>query len=183
MDALFLNHSDQAFYVGFRNAAYKIAWLTGQGALVILAGVVAEGMGFGFHDGWAASFATCALLFVAAAVFHSIVLPKPQQDSANVNKSDSAAKQLTSQFSQVFKTFFTQPGSIAIVPYGDIDLSVWKQTPSDAQNDGSFYSRCAFGGRIGNQHDCGRHHLWDGGNDSAFDRRHYRKLCRISSPD
>lgn len=112
-----LDKKDQAFFVGFRQTAYKVAWLTGQGALVMLAGVVAEKMGYGYHTGWCAAFSVCALLFTLVAAFHAAALPRPAQAHAQVNKDDTAAKQLQSQFKQVFATFFSQPSAIAIVAY------------------------------------------------------------------
>src|SRR5262249_61874328 len=62
-----LSTEQQAFYVGIRNAAYKIAWLFGSGALVYLAGKLGQTAGTG--AGWSAAFAACAVLFVLAAVF------------------------------------------------------------------------------------------------------------------
>jgi len=115
MDAL--DQKDQAFYVGFRNAAYKIAWLTGQGALVVLVGLIADKYGQGFHVGWCASFAVCAVLFLAAAAFHSFALPKPRKLHSEAEKENSPTHQVTTQFRQVFETFFTQYGIVAIVMY------------------------------------------------------------------
>jgi PAT family beta-lactamase induction signal transducer AmpG len=112
-----LNKEQQAFFVGFRNAAYKVAFLTGQGALVIFVGYLAEKLGFGYQTGWSASFLVCAVLFVLAALFHSMALPSVAQTRANVDAASSPATQLRTQFKQVFKTYFTQHRALAIVVY------------------------------------------------------------------
>ena len=54
----------------------------------------------GVNVGWAVAFATCNLLFLAAAAFRWFALPKPDQSRANVSESESASKQLQSQFSK-----------------------------------------------------------------------------------
>jgi len=106
LDALKL--SDQAFYVGVRNAAYKIAWLVGAGALVFLAGKLGESLGT--QQGWAVAFTACSVMFVLAALFHRIYLPHPQ-----VRRADSG---LTwSLFVRVFSTYFQQERIAPIVIY------------------------------------------------------------------
>lgn len=72
-----LNKEQQAFYVGVRNAAYKVAWLSGSGGLVFLAGKLAETTALGVKGGWAVSFAVGAALLLICAAFHAFVLPEP----------------------------------------------------------------------------------------------------------
>jgi len=109
-----LNGEQQALFVGFRNAAYKVAWLTGSGGLVYMAGAIAEK--YGIPAGWSASFGVCALLFFVAACFHSVALPRPTEPHASV-ESEAPARILVKQFGQVFRTFFTQDGALVIVLY------------------------------------------------------------------
>lgn len=72
-----LDNHQQAFYVGVRNAAYKVAWLLGSGGLVELAGEIAERT----HGpnpvlaGWGTAFAVCSILFAVFCFFHARVLP------------------------------------------------------------------------------------------------------------
>jgi MFS transporter, PAT family, beta-lactamase induction signal transducer AmpG len=108
MDAL--AKDQQAFYVGIRNAAYKVAWLLGSGGLVYLAGVV--GAAHGINVGWSAAFGVCALLFVATAILHAWYLPRPVTTDVS---SDQGLK--FSTFLKVFRTYFQQPGIVAIVIY------------------------------------------------------------------
>ena len=112
-----LNKEQQAFFTGFRIAAYKMAFLTGQGALVMFVGYLAEKLGFGYQTGWCASFLVCAALFAVAVLFHSMALPAITQARASVDAASSPAAQLRTQFKQVFKTFFAQHRALAITIY------------------------------------------------------------------
>ncbi len=108
MDAL--KPIQQAFYVGIRNAAYKVAWLLGAGGLVWLAGVT--GQVVNVNSGWGVAFAVCALLFALSALFHSWYLPHPVQPLA-----DQASEAGIRQFLKIFATYFNQPGIVATVIY------------------------------------------------------------------
>jgi PAT family beta-lactamase induction signal transducer AmpG len=77
-----LNKNEQALYVGWRNTAYKLAWIFGSGIMVYIAGKVsahnylAELMPTVFSNvppldsGWFAAFLLAAFIFLLAAVFH-----------------------------------------------------------------------------------------------------------------
>jgi len=106
-----LSKEQQAFYVGVRNAAYKIAWLFGSGALVYLAGKIGETASI--FIGWSAAFAVCAALFALAAVFHRWYLPR----NVNADQSEPGYRLSASVFRTVFATYFKQPGIFAIVFY------------------------------------------------------------------
>lgn len=123
----------QAFYVGVRNAAYKIAWLFGSGGLVYLAGISSEKLGV--HMGWFIALVACAALMGILALFHSVYLPHPQlpitqtpvtQVPANNAKLDTLntneRRQLDgfsseSRWDRMFIQYFGQPGIVAIVTY------------------------------------------------------------------
>ncbi len=68
-----LNDTDQAAFSGLRVAAYRIALLVGNGALVVLAGMVS----------WQACFLTGAGIMGFLALWHHLILPKVQM-SRNV---------------------------------------------------------------------------------------------------
>ncbi len=76
-----LDKGQQAFYVGVRNAAYKVAWLLGSGGLVFVAGKLAETTSLGVKGGWAVSFGVCAILLLLCAAFHALILPEPASSS------------------------------------------------------------------------------------------------------
>src|SRR5438477_11498486 len=61
-----LNDAEQAAFSGLRVAAYRVALLVGNGALVVLAGKVS----------WQACFLTAAGILGVLAVWHHLVLPK-----------------------------------------------------------------------------------------------------------
>jgi PAT family beta-lactamase induction signal transducer AmpG len=61
-----LNNTDQAAFSGLRVAAYRVALLVGNGALVVLAGMVS----------WQACFLTGATIMGLLALWHHLVLPK-----------------------------------------------------------------------------------------------------------
>ncbi len=67
-----LNNEQQAFYVGWRTTAYKIAWLTGSGGLVYLAGTIKP-----LDLGWAIAFGLAGIIFVFLYFFHLWYLPYP----------------------------------------------------------------------------------------------------------
>ena len=101
-----LGRDQQAFYVGVRNAAYKVAWLLGSGGLVYLAGKVGEISGVA--NGWLAALATAAILIALLALFHGWYLPRPPQAA-------SGDRLTISSFLRVFVTYFSQRGIVAIV--------------------------------------------------------------------
>lgn len=124
-----LNLDQQAFYVGVRNTAYRMAVLAGGGGLVFLAGHIAEQY---IHDenakgqisynlvplkflgsdfslpalgwGWSIAFAVASLIFLLIYGFQKIYLPKPEKVTFSEieNLSNSA------NFLNSFKTYFTQ---------------------------------------------------------------------------
>jgi PAT family beta-lactamase induction signal transducer AmpG len=108
-----LKKSDQAFYVGIRNAAYKVAWLLGSGGLVYLAGKISEHSSVNF--GWFVAFGICALVFALLFIFHSFYLPNPKFGS--VQNRPKALKENRQFFLDAFATYFTQPKILAIVTY------------------------------------------------------------------
>ncbi len=112
-----LNDEQKAFFVGVRNTAYKIAWLFGSGAMVFLAGKIAESRSIGF--GWGVAFGICAVAMLAAAVFHSWYLPKSakpvyvsEADPNNLVKPDGGKR-----FFSAIGTYFVQPAIVPIVIY------------------------------------------------------------------
>jgi PAT family beta-lactamase induction signal transducer AmpG len=124
-----LNLDQQAFYVGVRNTAYRMAVLAGGGGLVFLAGDIAEkysntksptgeilytpvqftllGSNFSIHPlqwGWAIAFSMASLIFLFIYAFQRIYLPYPPKivflETENLSNS--------ANFINAFKTYFTQ---------------------------------------------------------------------------
>lgn len=110
-----LNKEQQSFYVGVRNALYKVAMLVGSGGLVFLAGRLAETTSLGVRGGWCVSFAVCALLLLGCSAFHAFVLPEPEKDPT---KGETAALVLTpKEFAKVFADWLKQPRIVVVFLY------------------------------------------------------------------
>lgn len=103
-----LDDEEKAFFVGIRNTAYKVAWLFGSGAMVFLAGKIADTQGVGI--GWATAFGVCALVMFVAGMFHSWYLP-------HTNKQSRSSAPLGSEFVRAIGTYFQQPSIVPIVLY------------------------------------------------------------------
>ncbi|MBO7368496.1 MAG: MFS transporter [Paludibacteraceae bacterium] len=96
---LALSEQEQSLFAGIRNIFYRIASITGQGLLVFLAGLLIKRSG-DVKTAWSMIFAASAAVFIIIAVYHYVVLPKPESDS-----SRSMMK-----IGDLFKTFFTKKG-------------------------------------------------------------------------
>ena len=81
--------------VGIRNIFYRIATITGQGLLIVLAGMLEKWTG-NIPYAWSLVFFVCAGLFIAIGLYHSYQLPKPTAD-----KGASLGN-----LGHLFKTFF-----------------------------------------------------------------------------
>lgn len=106
-----LSQGEQAFFVGVRNAAYKLAWLLGSGVLVYFAGILGER--FSGNIGWCIAFSLCASFLFLVWVFHSFYLPKDK----SLKEGASLASMTAKTFQNVFASYFKQQGIVAIVFY------------------------------------------------------------------
>ena len=98
---LALNESDQSLFVGIRNIFYRIASITGQGLLIVLAGMLEKWTG-NIPYAWSLVFFVCAGLFIAIGLYHTYQLPKP-----TIDKGASL-----SNLGHLFKTFFQKKGIV-----------------------------------------------------------------------
>lgn len=98
---LALNESEQSLFVGIRNIFYRIATITGQGLLIVLAGMLEKWTG-NIPYAWSLVFFVCAGLFIAIGLYHSYQLPKPTTD-----KGASLGS-----LGNLFKTFFQKKGIV-----------------------------------------------------------------------
>ncbi|HEX3072617.1 MAG TPA: AmpG family muropeptide MFS transporter [Ignavibacteriales bacterium] len=96
-----LTKHDQAFYVGIRSTFYRIATITGQGLLVILAGYL-ESRGTIAHA-WSIVFIVLTALFLISVLYHYFILPYPVED---VVRHETSAKHVASEFVRTFALFF-----------------------------------------------------------------------------
>ncbi|MGN8224470.1 MFS transporter [Gracilimonas sp. BCB1] len=97
-----LNEEKQSFFVGIRSTFYRIAIISGKGALVILAGYLIEN-GTDVDYAWAVTFGILAVVMTVFALYHTLSIPKPADDIAE--EYDSPKEQLAAFF-KVFIDFF-----------------------------------------------------------------------------
>ncbi len=109
-----LTRDQQAFYVGIRNAAYKVASLFGSGVLVYMAGILSENLqrADALELGWTCAFLACASIFFVSAVLHYMILPATSQRPI-AGQSQSLLK----EFPKVFVDFMDQPRIGIILTY------------------------------------------------------------------
>ena len=102
---LALDDSKQSFFVGIRSTFYRLASITGQGFLIILAGNFEKRTDI--PQAWSLTFFIMAGLFLAFFVYHRFVLPYPVTDSG---KAANTPKEVMHEFGNTFKSFFTKKG-------------------------------------------------------------------------
>lgn len=76
-----LNKSEQALFVGVRNTAFRMAMIFGNGAMIFLAGWLAQ-QGLKKQEGWLIAFAVLTAVMAAAAALHIWYLPLKKQQNA-----------------------------------------------------------------------------------------------------
>ena len=81
-----LDSHQQSFFVGIRSTFYRIATVTGQGLLVMLAGKLEKTLP-SIALAWSYTFYGIAILFTLIAVYHYFILPKPIADQPNNEKN------------------------------------------------------------------------------------------------
>lgn len=76
---LALEQHQQAAYVGIRSMFFRLSMITGQGALVYLAGSLTDITGKPAFA-WSIVFFVLAAMFISLFVYHKLVLPRPASD-------------------------------------------------------------------------------------------------------
>ena len=97
-----LSEHDQAWFVGVRSTFYRLAMITGQGLLVMLAGVIEEVSG-DVTTAWVITFYVLAGLFVMFFLYHQWVLPRPAADAP---RGQGGAGAVLTGFVETFASFF-----------------------------------------------------------------------------
>ena len=107
-----LNENQQAFFVGIRNTFYRIAMITGQGILVVLAGFLETSTLLGNPENgnnipmaWAFTFVVMAIAFLLFAVYHKFFLPYPKED---IETASEGVKNVFAGFSETIKAYFVK---------------------------------------------------------------------------
>ncbi|MFZ6767276.1 MFS transporter [Undibacterium sp. Di26W] len=91
---LALEQHQQAAFVGVRSMFFRMAMLTGQGALVYLAGTLRDLTG-NPRLGWVVVFAVLSVMFISLSAYHKYALPQPASDRAQGDPNQVLATFLT----------------------------------------------------------------------------------------
>jgi len=108
-----LDRPQQAWFVGVRSTFYRLAMITGQGVLVMIAGVLETSTG-NIPLAWSLTFYLLAALFLAFGAWHQFMLPRPASDR---RRSDVTMRGLFAGFAETFASFFRKPGIVAILAF------------------------------------------------------------------
>lgn len=89
-----LSQGDQSFFVGIRSTFYRLAILTGQGVLVVFAGLLETELA-NIPLAWTITFFVMTGLFLAFAAYHFFILPHPEgKDPAHATTEGTAVPEL-----------------------------------------------------------------------------------------
>lgn len=108
-----LSSHQQAWFVGIRNTAYRLAMIAGQGLLVVFAGVLETATG-SVPLAWSATFFLAAGMFLLFALYHAVVLPKPAHD---MPAADQTSGNWLAGFALPFAAFFQKPRIVALLAF------------------------------------------------------------------
>jgi PAT family beta-lactamase induction signal transducer AmpG len=105
---LALEEHEQAAFVGVRSTFYRVAMITGQGILVVFAGIIETSGLFGTSGGdipfaWSMTFGVLSALFLAFFLYHQFMLPRPASD--HPSRRDSS-QSVWAEFIHIFGLFF-----------------------------------------------------------------------------
>jgi PAT family beta-lactamase induction signal transducer AmpG len=106
-----LDQHQQAAYVGIRSTFFRLSMITGQGALVYLAGKLTERTG-DVVLAWSVVFFVLAAMFIVMSLYHRRVLPRPEDDVAHADPAH-----LLRSFVAVFKKFMEKKGIAIVLAY------------------------------------------------------------------
>ncbi|MFV0364916.1 MAG: MFS transporter [Mangrovibacterium sp.] len=103
---LALDKSQQAYFVGIRSTAYRLAMLFGQGPIIIFAGYL-EKQSSSIAQAWSMVFYAIAALFILLFFYHWFAIPKAAADAP---RASSSLKEIWQTMGESLRTFFAKPG-------------------------------------------------------------------------
>lgn len=106
-----LNPHEQAFFVGIRSTFYRIAMISGQGLLVMLAGFLETRTG-NIPLAWSISFFVLSGLFIALFLYHKYILPHPVDDKPSVTVTPAT---ILREFLSTFISFFKKEQALIAI--------------------------------------------------------------------
>ena len=108
-----LNNSEQSFFVGIRSTFYRLAMITGQGLLIIIAGALELYTGK-IRLAWSITFFILAGLFGLFFIYHRFILPRPESD---ITKAENSPKEIFREFGLTFASFFQKEGIVLAIAF------------------------------------------------------------------
>lgn len=87
-----LRDDQQAFYVGIRSLFYRLAMMSGTGLFIVAAGFLEESLG-DVAQAWRWLFLILAGIIGLFAIYHQIILPKPEGDRPATAESKASVWQ------------------------------------------------------------------------------------------
>ncbi|RMG55074.1 MAG: MFS transporter [Bacteroidetes bacterium] len=100
---LALRDDQQAFFVGIRSTFYRLAMMSGEGAILILAGWLEVRTGDN-ATAWSVVFLAVAAVMALMAIYHGFILPRPDSDQPTGTRAG-----LIKSFLDTFGSFFRKP--------------------------------------------------------------------------
>lgn len=110
---LALDNSEQSFFVGIRSTFYRLAMISGQGLLIILAGAMEHYTG-NIRLAWSITFFILAGLFCLFFLYHRFNLPHPASD---LTKKGGSPTEIFREFGLTFASFFQKKGIVLAIAF------------------------------------------------------------------
>jgi len=101
---LALDEGQQSFFVGIRSTFYRVAMISGQGLLIILAGFLEHKTG-NIKFAWSITFFVLSGIFLLLMIYHRFILPKPVKDNS---VEEVSLYNVLHDFAITFATFFSK---------------------------------------------------------------------------
>lgn len=106
-----LSQHEQALFVGIRSTFYRLATITGQGGLIMLAGYLESSSG-NISRAWSITFYILSGLFIGLWLYHRYILPRPSSD---IKISNSNSEGILSSFIGTFRSFFKKKQAVTAI--------------------------------------------------------------------
>ena len=108
---LALREEQQAFFVGIRSTFYRIAMITGQGLLVVLAGYLEEQINL--VRAWQITMGVSGALMIFLYLYHSAILPKVEDEP----EEKTSFKEILNELVKVLVKFFQKKQILLIIVF------------------------------------------------------------------
>lgn len=106
-----LRQDQQAFYVGFRSTFYRLAMITGQGLIVILAGYMEQRVSLVLA--WQTALGVLSAIMLALWLYHSFILPKVEEEP----ETPPDFQKIIREFLEVFANFFQKKQILLVLGF------------------------------------------------------------------